>query len=104
MSLDPHGREQLSAVAEEGVLASTAEVVAEAGGWSVFIPGLPVAADGASLDEAVREMVDALREYADDWQDRLHRAPGHREHRELVQLITTSDDQHLAAWLVRNAM
>src|SRR5260370_42142161 len=28
---------------------SRAQVVAEGGGWSVFIPGLPVAADGATF-------------------------------------------------------
>ncbi|MET8877699.1 hypothetical protein [Nocardia sp. NPDC004604] len=32
---------------------STAEAVAENDGWSVFLPGLPIAADGASFDEAV---------------------------------------------------
>ena len=37
-------------------------VVPEADGWSVFIPGLPVSADGATIDEAVTEMVDALRD------------------------------------------
>jgi hypothetical protein len=34
------------------IYPSRAQVVAEAGGWSVFISGLPVAADGASFDEA----------------------------------------------------
>ena len=53
------------------VVPSHAQVVQEGGGWSVFIPGLPVAADGATFDEAVTEMVDALREYAHDWQDHL---------------------------------
>src|SRR5690348_2200955 len=48
------------------VCPSRAQVVAEDGGWSVFIPGLPVAADGASFDEALDEMVVALREYAED--------------------------------------
>ncbi|MGH3164885.1 MAG: prevent-host-death protein, partial [Trebonia sp.] len=53
---------------------SRARVVAEAGGWSAFIPGLPIAADGATFDEAITEMIDALREYADDWEERLYRA------------------------------
>ncbi|HWE90354.1 MAG TPA: hypothetical protein VG317_12910 [Pseudonocardiaceae bacterium] len=79
---------------------STAEVVSEAGGWSVFIPGLPVAADGATFDEAVTEMVAALREYADDWQDHLLGAPNHRASWGLVQLIRLSDDQRLRDWIV----
>ena len=82
------------------LVPSRAEVVAEAGGWSLFIPGLPVAADGATLDEALDEMIDALREYAEDWQDRLQSAPNHREDWGLVQLICLSSDRQLREWLV----
>ncbi|MBT2445606.1 prevent-host-death protein [Streptomyces sp. ISL-43] len=82
------------------VCPSKAEVVAEAGGWSIFIPGLPIAADGSGFDEAVNEMVDALREYADDWQERLRLAPNHQDSWGLVQLIALSDDRQLADWLV----
>jgi len=82
------------------VVPSRAQVVQEAGGWSVFIPGLPVAADGATFDEAISEMVEALREYAQDWQDRLLHAPNHRENWGLVQLISLSDDDQLREWLV----
>lgn len=77
-----------------------AQVVAEDGGWSVFIPGVPVAADGPTFEEAIGDMVDALREYADDWQDRLLDAPNHRENWGLVQLIGLSDDEQLRDWLV----
>lgn len=79
---------------------SRAQVVPEAAGWSVFIPGLPVAADGATFDEAITEMIDALREYAEDWQDRLLDAPNHRDNWGLVQLISFSDDDQLREWLV----
>ena len=82
------------------IIPSRAEVVSEAGGWSVYIPGLPVAADGSSFDEAIMEMVDALREYAEDWQERLLDAPNHRDNWGLVQLISFSDDQQLRDWLV----
>jgi prevent-host-death family protein len=85
-------------------LGPRAEVVGEAGGWSVFIPGIPVAADGATFDEAIGEMVDALREYAEDWQDRLLSAPNHRENWPLVQLISLSDDEQLGAWLVGSSV
>ncbi len=76
-----------------------AEVVPEEGGWSVFIPGIPVAADGATYDEAIEEMVVALREYADDWTDRLHRAPNHAGNWGLVQVVSLSDDAQLAQWV-----
>lgn len=79
---------------------SNAEVVGENGGWSVFLPGLPIAADGATFDEAIDEMTDALREYAEDWQDRLRLAANHRENWGLVQLIGLSDDAQLRDWLL----
>jgi hypothetical protein len=44
------------------VVPSRAQVIQEAGGWSAFIPGLPVAAGGATFEEAVTEMADALRD------------------------------------------
>ncbi|MDG4834064.1 hypothetical protein O7627_32880 [Solwaraspora sp. WMMD1047] len=77
-----------------------AQVVAEAGGWSVLLPGLPLAADGNSLDEAVDDMVNALREYAEDWHDRLSEAPNHAANWALVQLIGLSTDEQLRDWLV----
>jgi predicted RNase H-like HicB family nuclease len=77
-----------------------AHVVAESEGWSVFIPGLPVAADGSTFDEAITEMITSLREYAEDWQDRLLDTPNHRDNWGLVQLIGLSTDAQLRAWLV----
>jgi len=79
---------------------SHAETISEGGGWSIFLPGLPIAADGATFDEAIDEMIDALREYADDWQDHLRHAPNHRENWGLVQMITLSGDEQLRDWLV----
>jgi predicted RNase H-like HicB family nuclease len=82
------------------VSPSRAQIVAEDGGWSIFIPGLPLAADGASFDEALDEMIVALREYAEDWQDRLLDAPNHAGNWGLVQLVSLSDDGQLRNWLV----
>jgi hypothetical protein len=81
-------------------IPSRAEVVSEAGGWSMFISGLPLAADGATFDEALTEMIDTLREYADDWQERLLDSPNHRENWGLVQLISLSNDEQLRDWIV----
>lgn len=82
------------------LVPSHAQVVPEAGAWSVFIPGLPVAADGETFEAAIAEMVEALREYAEDWQERLLDAPNHRENWGLVQLISLSDDEQLHDWIV----
>jgi predicted RNase H-like HicB family nuclease len=81
------------------VVPSQAQVVQEAGGWSVFIPGLPVAADGGTFEEAITEMTGALREYAEDWQDHLLHAANHRDNWGLVQLISLSSDEQLHEWL-----
>lgn len=67
---------------------------------TAVIPGLPVAADGATFDEAISEMIDALREYAEDWRQRLLDAPDHRNGWGLVQLISYSDEDQLCDWLV----
>lgn len=79
---------------------SPAEAVSEGDGWSLFLPGLPIAADGATFDEAVDEMIVALREYAEDWQSRLSHAPNHRENWGLVQMIALSSDEQLRDWLL----
>lgn len=75
-----------------------AQAVPEAGGWSVFIPGLPIAADGATFEEAITEMIGALRDYAEDWQHLLT-AENHRGNWGLVQLVSLSSDDELRAWL-----
>ncbi|MGH3636555.1 MAG: prevent-host-death protein [Mycobacterium sp.] len=85
------------------VVPSRAQVVQEADGWSVFIPGLPIAADGATFEEAIIDMVDALREYAEDWQDHLLHAPNHRGNWGFVQLISLSSDEQLSEWLAGSA-
>ena len=78
-----------------------AEVVAEAGGWSVLLPGLPIAAEGETFEEALDEMVSALREYAEDWADHLRHAPNHEQNWSLVQIIDLSSDEELHDWLQR---
>ncbi|OMH25197.1 prevent-host-death protein [Tersicoccus phoenicis] len=81
------------------VCPSRAQVVAENAGWSVLIPGQPLAADGGTFEEAIDEMVLALRDYAEAWIDRLRTAPNHEQNWGLVQLITLSSDDQLASWL-----
>ncbi|MFJ5957655.1 type II toxin-antitoxin system HicB family antitoxin [Paenarthrobacter sp. NPDC092416] len=82
------------------VRPANAQLVQEAGGWSVFLPGLPTAADGATYDEALDEAVLALRDYADAWNDRLRLAPNHSNNWGLVQMVEAASDERLKAWLV----
>jgi|YelNatPaOPRAMG01_1025707.scaffolds.fasta_scaffold64665_3 predicted RNase H-like HicB family nuclease len=76
-----------------------AVVAAEDGGWSVSLPETFVAADGSSFDAAIDEMVEALREYVEDWEDHLLHAPNHQDQWGLVQLVCLSSDDELRAWL-----
>lgn len=81
------------------VRPASAELVAENDGWSILLPGLPIAADGATLDEALDEAVLALRDYAEAWTERLRLAPNHQDNWALVQIIEFSSDDQLRAWL-----
>jgi hypothetical protein len=74
-------------------------MVAEAEGWSIMFPGTPIAADGSTVDDAVDEFIDALRDYADDWADHLRTAPNQEANWGLVQLVELSDDHQLRAWV-----
>ncbi|GAB3349493.1 hypothetical protein GCM10027300_12630 [Modestobacter lapidis] len=82
------------------LVPSMAVVVAEGGGWAAFIPGLPAHGDADTFDRAVDDLIAALREYADDWNERLHAAPNHAQHRSLVELVELSDDGQLRHWLL----
>lgn len=81
-----------------------AQVLMEGGGWAVIIPGLPVHGDGETVDDALDDVIVALREYAEDWNDRLHTAPNHARHRPVVELVELSNDEQLRDWLVGGAM
>jgi hypothetical protein len=74
------------------------EVVAEDDGWSVLLHGHPVAADGATLEEALEDFIVAVRDYAAAWDERLHAAPDHQHAAALVQHVVLSDDEALRAW------
>src|SRR4029453_19139575 len=78
-----------------------AEVVAEGDGWSILLPGLPIAADGETFEEALDEMVTALREYTADWTDHLRHAPNHEQNWGLVQIIELSSDEQVRDWVHR---
>ena len=82
------------------LLPSRAVVVAEGGGWSAIIPGVPVHGDAGSFAGAIEDLIVALREYAQDWNTRLFRAPNHLRQRSLVELVELSDDDQLRAWLL----
>lgn len=65
---------------------------------------LPVHGDAPSFDEALDDAIVALRDYAEDWNERLRLAPNHAQHRDVVVLVELSDDDQLRDWLLGGAL
>lgn len=82
------------------LMPSRAVVVAEGGGWAALLPGVPVHGDADTFDEAIDDLVAGLREYAEDWNERLYAASNHAQHGTLVELVELSDDAQLRRWLL----
>lgn len=82
------------------LVPSRAVVVAEGGGWAAYLPGVPVHGDANTFDAAIDDLIDGLREYAEDWNGHLRTTPNHAENRTLVELVELSDDGQLRDWLV----
>ncbi len=81
----------------------TAVAVAENGGWSLWLEGVPVGVDGDTLNEAVDELIDDLRVYADQWNEQLHLTPNHQRFLPLVHFIELSTDTELRGWITGTA-
>jgi predicted RNase H-like HicB family nuclease len=78
---------------------SNAVIAQDEHGYSVYLPDKPIAADGATIDEALDQMVEALRTYGAAWHEVLRQAPNHADNWGLIQLIELSDDDQLRNWL-----
>ena len=78
-------------------------VVAEDDGWSIFLDGYPIAADGSDLDEAIDGFLVSVTDYADAWVDRLHTVPNHQHAAALVHLVAASTDEQLREWVGSSA-
>lgn len=73
-------------------------VIAEDDGWSIFLDGYPVAADGTDPDEALEAFIVSLTDYAGAWIDRLHAAPNHQHAAPLAHLVASSTSAELREW------
>ncbi|KUF07218.1 hypothetical protein AUL38_02315 [Leucobacter sp. G161] len=80
-------------------LNAHAEVFSEDGRWVVLLRGRSFVSEGLTVDEAIDDLIASLREYAEDWEDRLSSASNHQANWALVQLITLSTDDELRAWI-----
>lgn len=93
-----HGGRLISLLAQSR--PAHTQVVHENGTWAAMLPGAPLAGEGETFDEAIDDLVSVMRDYAQDWIDRLHVAPNHADQWSLVQLIELSEDEQLRDWLL----
>lgn len=70
---------------------------------TVAIKGLPLAAEGETLSDAVDELVDDIRIYEEDWIARLRFAPNHEGNVALVYLTQSMSNDDLHDWLMNRA-
>lgn len=80
-------------------VAPPAELTDDDGRWVASIPGTPFVSEGTTIDGALEDLIDSLREYAEDWEERLQHAPNHQGTWALVQLVELSSDAELREWL-----
>ena len=66
----------------------------EEGYVSIWLEGLPVSAQGVSLEVAEFELIRSLRDFSQTWMDDLREYPNHRDNWQLPALVRlTTDDQ-----------
>ena len=68
------------------------EVLIEDEGYAIWLPELEIYGQGASLEEAIADLLESAREYADEWEDELRHAPNHRDRAGWVRRIQLAGD------------
>jgi hypothetical protein len=74
-------------------------ILHENGRVIALMDGRGVASEGTNLEDVLQDLVLTLREYSQDWDDRLKHAPNHVHNRDLVQLVALSTNDELLQWL-----
>lgn len=77
------------------------EIAHEDGRVIALMRSRPFVSEGLTVDDALADMVESLREYAEDWGDHLSEAPNHAGNWALVQLVQLSTDEELLDWFER---
>jgi hypothetical protein len=81
------------------VISPAVRILHENGRVIALMDGRGLASEGTTLEDVLHDLVLTLREYSQDWDDRLKHAPNHVHNRDLVQLIALSTDDELIQWL-----
>ena len=79
--------------------AGRVELVPDGDAWLAVVADSPIGAEGDDAADAIDELIDAMREYAEDWSARLRLAANHEQNWGLVQLVDHSSDDELRAWI-----
>ena len=79
--------------------AGRVELVPDGDSWLAVVTDSPIAAEGDDAADAIDELIEAMREYAEDWSARLRLASNHEQNWGLVQLVDHSSDDELRAWI-----
>ena len=79
--------------------AGRVELVPDGDAWLAVVADSPISAEGDDAADAIDELIDAMREYAEDWSARLRLASNHEQNWGLVQLVDHSSDDELRAWI-----
>ncbi len=77
------------------------EIFKENGAVVALMKNRPFVSEGADVEDALADLILSLREYAEDWEDRLQHAPNHASAWALVQLVKLSTDEQLLEWFDR---
>ena len=80
--------------------AGRVELVPDGDSWLAVVADSPIAAEGDDAADAIDELIEAMREYAEDWSARLRLASNHEQNWGLVQLVDHSSDDELRAWII----
>ncbi len=88
-------REDLQSALSALVKVKPVVSILKNGSASIWLEGLPISADGKNLSLAEKQLIKALRAYAETWVEELRYAANHRSNWALVNLIIISDDESL---------
>lgn len=77
------------------------KVFSEDGRVVAIMDGRPFASEGVTVDDAIGDLIESLREYAEDWEGHYQHATNHAQNWALVQLVNFSTDDQLNDWLER---
>jgi hypothetical protein len=62
---------------------------------SMWLEGLPISAEGSSLEDAETELIASLRDFTQTWLEDLREYPNHRSNWALPTLVRLSTDEEL---------